>query len=67
MISSGLTVMHKTLSLLLVAGHRDDFHLDLLEGRNWWDNSQNPGDIMDTCLSGDAAPEGRFNYRYATQ
>ena len=30
----------------------------------WWDNSQKPGDIMDTYLSGDAAPDGRFNYRY---
>ncbi|MSU23953.1 MAG: hypothetical protein EXS32_09050 [Opitutus sp.] len=32
----------------------------------WWDNPQNPGDIMDIYLSGDAAPDGRFNYRYAT-
>lgn len=32
----------------------------------WWDNPQHPGDIMDTYLSGDAAPDARFNYRYAT-
>ena len=32
----------------------------------WWDNAQKPGDIMDTYLSGDVAPEGRFNYRYST-
>lgn len=30
----------------------------------WWDNPQRPGDIMDSYLSGDAAPEGRFKYRY---
>lgn len=33
----------------------------------WWDNCQKPGDIMDTYLSGDAAPDGRFNFRYATE
>jgi hypothetical protein len=32
----------------------------------WWDNAQKPGDIMDTYLSGDAAPDGRFNFRYLT-
>jgi hypothetical protein len=30
----------------------------------WWDSPQKPGDIIDTYLSGDAAPEGRFNFRY---
>jgi len=30
----------------------------------WADNVQSPGDIMDFYLSGDAAPEGRFAYRY---
>jgi hypothetical protein len=30
----------------------------------WADNLQHPGDIMDFYLSGDVAPEGRFNYRY---
>jgi hypothetical protein len=33
----------------------------------WWDNAQKTGDIMDTYLSGDVAPEGRFNYRYTAQ
>ena len=33
----------------------------------WWDNAQKPGDIMDTYLSGDVAPEGRFNYRYTVR
>ncbi|HWQ91758.1 MAG TPA: hypothetical protein VN673_08805, partial [Clostridia bacterium] len=32
----------------------------------WADNLQAPGDIMDFYLSGDVAPEGRFNYRYVT-
>jgi len=31
----------------------------------WWDNAQKPGDIMDTYLSGDAAPDARFNFRYS--
>ena len=31
----------------------------------WADNLQRPGDIMDFYLSGDVAPEGRFNYRYS--
>ena len=29
----------------------------------WWDNPQKIGDIMDTYLSGDVAPEGRFSFR----
>lgn len=32
----------------------------------WWDNAPEPGDIMDTYLSGDAAPDARFNFRYIT-
>jgi len=32
----------------------------------WWDNAQKPGEIMDTYLSGDVAPDARFNFRYAT-
>lgn len=30
----------------------------------WIDNAQKPGDILDTYVSGDAAPLGRFRYRY---
>jgi hypothetical protein len=30
----------------------------------WADNLQHPGDVMDFYLSGDVAPDGRFNYRY---
>ncbi|MCS6777989.1 MAG: hypothetical protein RMJ43_10270 [Chloroherpetonaceae bacterium] len=47
--------------------------LGLPEGRKhvridfkWIDNAQRPGDIMDCYVSGDAAPPGRFRYRYAT-
>ena len=32
----------------------------------WWDQAQKPGDIMDTYLSGDCAPDARFNYRFTT-
>ncbi len=31
----------------------------------WADNLQRPGEIMDFYVSGDVAPEGRFNYRYS--
>ncbi len=31
----------------------------------WADNLQHPDDILDFYLSGDVAPEGRLNYRYA--
>ena len=32
----------------------------------WWDNPQKPGDIMDSYLSGDVAPDARFNFHYVT-
>lgn len=32
----------------------------------WSDNMQQQNDIMDFWLNGDAAPAGRFNYRYRT-
>jgi hypothetical protein len=31
----------------------------------WADNLQRPGDVQDFYLSGDVAPEGRFNYRFS--
>jgi hypothetical protein len=31
----------------------------------WVDNLQRPGNVMDFYLSGDAAPPGRFNFRYS--
>ena len=30
----------------------------------WLDNVQEPGDILDAYVHGDAAPGGRFRYRY---
>src|SRR5262249_14696082 len=33
----------------------------------WADNLQKPGEVMDFYLSGDVAPEGRFNYRYQAE
>jgi hypothetical protein len=33
----------------------------------WADNLQRAGDGMDFYLSGDVAPEGRFNYRFAAE
>ena len=32
----------------------------------WADGLQRPGDVMDFYLSGDVAPEGRFNYRFSS-
>jgi hypothetical protein len=32
----------------------------------WWDNPQKPGDLMEVYVNGDAAPDGRFNFRYTT-
>ncbi len=33
----------------------------------WADNLQHPGDLMDFYISGDVAPEGRFNYRFLAE
>jgi hypothetical protein len=33
----------------------------------WADSLQAPGDIMDFYLTGDVAPEGRFNYRFVSR
>ncbi len=33
----------------------------------WADNLRLPGDIMDFYVSGDVAPEGRFNFRFTTE
>jgi hypothetical protein len=35
-------------------------------GFKWLDNTQNPGDILDAYIHGDAAPGGRFRYRYSS-
>ena len=48
---------------------RDELGLDSGAGFDfkWVDNCQAPGDILDFYLSGDVAPEGRFNYRVSWQ
>jgi hypothetical protein len=33
----------------------------------WVDHVQTSGDILDFYVSGDAAPDGRFNYRYVAE
>jgi hypothetical protein len=33
----------------------------------WLDNAQKPGDILDTYVSGDAAPASRFRFRYVAR
>lgn len=33
----------------------------------WVDHVQAPGDILDFYVSGDAAPDGRFSYRYVAE
>jgi hypothetical protein len=48
-------------SLLGLAG-RKDFQLDF----HWADNIQKPNDIIEFAISGDSAPDRRFNYRYMT-
>ena len=53
-----LAVPRSALGLPAGEGIRLDF--------KWWDHAQTPGDIMDAYLSGDAAPDARFNYRYTT-
>ncbi len=45
---------------LAAGGSRVDFDF------KWADNLQSPGDVMDFYVSGDVAPEGRFNYRYTS-
>jgi hypothetical protein len=40
-----------------------DFTLDF----HWADNIQKPDDIIEFAVSGDSAPDRRFNYRYSTK
>ena len=50
-------------SALGLANGKADVSLDF----KWVDNMQQPGDIMDFYVSGDVAPDGRFNFRYKTR
>jgi len=59
---------------LIVAGNElhlavPRVHLGLGGGKltsdfKWTDNIPDSGDILDFITNGDAAPNGRFNYRY---
>ena len=50
-------------SALGIANGKMDFKLDF----KWIDNVEHADDMMDYYVSGDVAPDGRFNYRYTTQ
>ena len=55
-----LAIPRKALGLPAVDGPlRFDF--------KWADNLQREGDVIDFLISGDVAPNGRFNYRYAEE
>lgn len=45
----------------------DDINKLLIFDFKWVDNMQAEGDILDFYVSGDVAPNGRFNYRYAEE
>lgn len=51
------------LSALAVSSQASALTMDF----KWVDNAQHPGDIMDTYLSGDVAPEGRFRFRFKAE
>lgn len=55
--------LHLSLPKALLKIQGDHFAIEF----KWIDNMQAPGDIMDCYTSGDAAPEGRFRYRYDTR
>ena len=48
---------------MMKGGHGDNYYIDF----KWTDNLQKPGDVLDFYLSGDVAPEGRYNYRYSAK
>lgn len=54
-----LAVPREALGVASGRGLRLDF--------KWADNVRRPGDAMDFYVSGDAAPDGRFRYRYVAE
>ncbi len=54
-----LAISRKSLGLV---HNKKPLRLDF----KWADDLARPGEVMDFYLSGDVAPEGRFNYRYET-
>jgi hypothetical protein len=62
LVTRGNELMLTIPRALLGLGDGQPLTLDF----KWWDHSQKPGEIMDTYLSGDVAPDARFKYRYTT-
>jgi len=54
--------IHTAIPKELLGIRGDEFALEF----KWIDNTQVPGDILDVHINGDAAPGGRFRYRYDT-
>lgn len=52
--------LHVAVPKRMLGIRRDSFAIKF----KWIDNTQNPGDIIDVYINGDAAPGGRFRYRY---
>ncbi len=55
--------LHVAVPKRMLGIRRNSFAIEF----KWIDNTQSPGDIMDAYINGDAAPGGRFRYRYDTQ
>jgi hypothetical protein len=55
--------MHVAVPKQVLGVQGDEFAVEF----KWIDNAQRPGDILDAYLNGDAAPGGRFRYRYDTR
>ncbi|MHB1305667.1 MAG: glycoside hydrolase family 71/99 protein [Limisphaerales bacterium] len=55
---------HLHLAIPRTALGRPDRDTNLALDFKWVDHSQEPGNLLDFYVNGDAAPEGRLNYRY---
>ena len=55
--------LHVAVPRRLLGLSSGDFALQF----KWIDNAQKPGDILNAYVDGDAAPDGRFRYRYDTR
>jgi len=56
-------LMHIAIPKTVLGICGNDFAIDF----KWIDNTQEPGNILDVYINGDAAPDGRFRYRYDTR
>jgi hypothetical protein len=55
--------MHVSVPKRVLGVQGDEFAIEF----KWIDNTQSPGDVLDAYVNGDAAPGGRFRYRYDTR